>query len=128
MYLCETHLPVDITLFSSPSIIYNLASSHLLGTKSIPIKIRIVRLCVANIHPECVADHHNLYDMAHHRHSMQTRLSVEQHCISVHHVPVNNIAVFESNRLSVDISQRYVFTIFSLQNLGARVFIGTVLN
>ena len=38
MYLCEIHLPVDITPFSPLSLIYNLAGGHLFGTKSIPIK------------------------------------------------------------------------------------------
>ena len=67
----------DITLFSLLSIVYNLIGSHLLGTRFIPIKVSIVRLSAANIHSKCIASLHNLDNMTHHRHSVQTRLSVE---------------------------------------------------
>ena len=128
MYLCEIHLPVDITLFSQLSIIYNLVSSHLLGTKSIPVEIRIVRFCVADVHSECVADLHDFCDVAHHRHSMQTWLSVEENRIAVHHMPMHHIAVLKTNGPAIHIAQGNMFPISSFKNLRAWIFIGTILH
>ena len=68
--LCENIILVDITLFFLLSIIYNLISSHLLGTKFIPIKIRIVRLRITHVHTKSITLFHNLCNVTHHRHSM----------------------------------------------------------
>lgn len=46
----DGYMSVDITLFFLLSIIYNLISSHLLRTKSIPVKIGIIRPSIANVH------------------------------------------------------------------------------
>jgi hypothetical protein len=39
------HMLVDITMFSPLGFIYNLAGSHLFGTRFIPIKISVVWFC-----------------------------------------------------------------------------------
>ena len=87
-------LLVDITLFFLLSIIYNLVSSCLLGTKFIPIKVGIVRLGITNIHTKSVTLFHHLYDMTHHRHSMKGWLSIEKDNIAIHHMTVYNVTIF----------------------------------
>ena len=97
MYLCEIHLPVDITPSSLLSFIYNLIGGHLFGTKFIPIKVGIVRLCVPDVHAKRVTLLHNLDDMTHHTHPMKTGLSIEKHRIAIHHMTMNDVAILQFN-------------------------------
>jgi hypothetical protein len=61
--------------------------------------------CHRHIEPERVPFFDFRY-MTHHRTPMEGRLSVKQHCVSVHHVSMNHVAVFQINGVSVDVSQR----------------------
>jgi hypothetical protein len=46
---------------------------------------------------------------------MEGRLSVKQHCVSVHHVSMNHVAVFQINGVSVDVSQRDINAVSAFQ-------------
>jgi hypothetical protein len=51
---------------------------------------------------------------------MEGRLSVKQHCVSVHHVSMNHVAVFQINGVSVDVSQRDINAVSAFQYFSTR--------
>ena len=59
--------------------------------------------------------------MTHHRWSMQTGLSVEQHRVSIYHMTMHNITILQANGTTVHIAQGDVFTILLFQYLGTRI-------
>ena len=82
-----------IPLFSRISVSYNLLGSRMLGTRFIPIEVSIVRLGHSNVHAKGIAALHDHHLVTHHTRSMQTRLSVEQHVVSIHHMTVHDIPI-----------------------------------
>ena len=86
----------------------------------ISVKIRIVGLRTTDVEPERIALLHDFDNMTHHRHSVKRRLSVEQHRISIHHMPVDNVPREQLNRLTVRCSQRNQQPVFALNRLGTR--------
>ena len=101
--------------------------SSTLFTLPVDNLILIVRFCVSHVHSEGISDLHNFDDVTHHGHFVQTRLSVKENRIAVHHVSMNNVSIVKSNGRAVHVSQRNVFTVFAFQNLGTRMYIRTIL-
>jgi hypothetical protein len=85
----------------------------------VAVKIGVIRLCHRHIEPERALLHDFRY-MTHHRTPMEGRLSVKQHCVSVHHVSMNHVAVFQINGVSVDVSQRDINAVSAFQYFSTR--------
>ena len=94
----------------------------------IAVEIRIVWLGVANVHAKRVAALHDFDDVTHHTHSMQTWLTVEQDRVAVHHVAMNDVAIFQTDRGAVHVAERDIRPVFLLQNLGTGIDFGPVLH
>ncbi len=59
--------------------------------------IGIVWFRVPDVHTERVTLLHNLDDMTHHTHPMKTGLSIEKHRIAIHHMTMDDVAIFQFN-------------------------------
>ena len=61
----------------------------------ISIKICVIWFRICYIHTECIANIHDYSNMTHHTHSVECRLSIEKNTITIHHVTMNHIAIFQ---------------------------------
>jgi hypothetical protein len=90
----------------------------------VAVKIGVIRLVTATLNLSPLL--HDFRYMTHHRTPMEGRLSVKQHCVSVHHVSMNHVAVFQINGVSVDVSQRDINAVSAFQYFSTRKVSGSL--
>ena len=59
------------------------------------IEVSIVWLGYRNVHPKRVTVLHDTHFVCHHGHSVECGLAIEEDVVAVHHMPMDDVAIFK---------------------------------